>query len=139
MNDEITSVGTGHCVHIIEDDPLILDILVFRFKDAGWQIVSSMNGEKGLEQLEAVTPDILLLDILLPGISGYEVLETIKSNERLKTVPVLVLSNYGQDSDIEKSKELGAVDHFVKANIIIEEIVVMAKQIVEGTYTPSNH
>ena len=115
---------------VIEDEAFILDLLVYKFKDQDWEIVSAMNGEAGIEKAKEVEPDIILLDILLPGMNGYEVLEQLKADESLKDIPVLVLSNYGQKGEIEKSMELGAVDHLVKANIIIEEVINRAEKIL---------
>ena len=115
---------------VIEDEAFILDLLVYKFKDQNWKIISAMNGEAGIEKAKEEKPDIILLDILLPGMNGYEVLEQLKADEQVKDIPVLVLSNYGQQGEIEKSKELGAVDHIVKANIIIEEVIHRAEKIL---------
>lgn len=125
---------TGYKAVIVEDDPLILDIITFKFKKKGWDIVSAMDGETGLEKIAEHQPDIILLDILLPGISGYEVLEKLKQDNALKDIPVLVLSNYGQEEEINKSISLGAVDHLVKANVILDEVVDKAAQIITGEY-----
>ena len=128
MTEESTKAKSTALV--IEDEAFILDLLVYKFKDQDWEIVSAMNGEAGIEKAKEVEPDIILLDILLPGMNGYEVLEQLKADESLKDIPVLVLSNYGQKGEIEKSKELGAVDHLVKANIIIEEVINRAEKIL---------
>ena len=128
MTEESTKAKSTALV--IEDEAFILDLLVYKFKDQDWEIVSAMNGEAGIEKAKEVEPDIILLDILLPGMNGYEVLEQLKTDESLKDIPVLVLSNYGQKGEIEKSKELGAVDHLVKANIIIEEVINRAEKIL---------
>lgn len=93
-----------------------------------------MDGEQGLVKIAEDKPNIVLLDILLPGISGYEVLQSLKSNNELKDIPVLVLSNYGQLEEIDKSISLGAVDHLVKANLVIDTVVKDAQKIIEGTY-----
>ncbi len=119
-------------VLIIEDEEFVLNLIMHKFKDQNWEVSSAMNGETGLEKARQ-KPDIILLDILLPGINGYEVLQTLKSDEELKYIPILVLSNYGQKDEVERSKELGAVDHLVKANIIIEEVIDRAERIIAGT------
>lgn len=129
MSNENTE-APKRTVLVIEDEAFILDLLVYKFKDQDWKIVSAMNGEAGIEKAKEEKPDIILLDILLPGMNGYEVLEQLKSDESMKDIPVLVLSNYGQKGEIEKSKELGAVDHLVKANIIIEEVINRAEKIL---------
>lgn len=129
MSNENTE-APKRTVLVIEDEAFILDLLVYKFKDQDWKIVSAMNGEAGIEKAKEEKPDIILLDILLPGMNGYEVLEQLKSDESMKDIPVLVLSNYGQKGEIDKSKELGAVDHLVKANIIIEEVINRAEKIL---------
>ena len=129
MSNENTE-APKRTVLVIEDEAFILDLLVYKFKDQDWKIVSAMNGEAGIEKAKEEKPDIILLDILMPGMNGYEVLEQLKSDESMKDIPVLVLSNYGQKGEIEKSKELGAVDHLVKANIIIEEVINRAEKIL---------
>jgi CheY-like chemotaxis protein len=120
---------------IIEDDPLILDILVFKFRNKEWEVSSAMDGEAGLKKAAESKPDIIMLDISLPGISGYEVLVALKADPDLASIPVLILSNYGQPEEIDKSLALGAVDHLIKANVIIDEVVDFAIKIIAGTYT----
>lgn len=114
---------------IVEDDTFILDLLVYKFKSHGWKVVSAMDGETCMEKVTETKPNIILLDILLPGINGYEVLERLKADEKLKDIPVLILSNYGQQEEVDRSKELGAVDHLIKANIIIEDVISRAEEI----------
>jgi len=128
------SNAVPHSVLVIEDDPFILDIIVLKFTNQKWNVTSAMNGEKGLELAKSNPPDIILLDILLPGMSGYEALEKIKADEALKDIPVLILSNYGQKEEIEKSLSLGAVDHLIKANIIIDEVIGKVTSIIDGKY-----
>ena len=120
------SVVKKHSALVIEDDPLIFDILVFKFRNKDWEVSSAMDGENGLKKAAEFKPDIIMLDILLPGISGYEVLTTLKATPELAHIPVLMLSNYGQPEEINKSLSLGAVDHFIKANVIIDEVVDFA-------------
>jgi len=123
-----------YSVVVVEDDTLILDIITFKFKKKEWDVHSTMDGESGIDKIKEVKPDIILLDILLPGISGYEVLELLKKDTELEHIPVLVLSNYGQKEEIDKSLSLGAVDHLVKANVILDEVVANSTQIIEGSY-----
>ncbi len=124
-----------NAVLIIEDDPLIFDILVFKFRNKDWEVHSAMDGEVGLKKAAEAKPALIMLDISLPGMSGYEVLAALKANAELKYIPVLILSNYGQPEEIEKSLSLGAVDHLIKANVILDEVVDFAHKIIAGTYT----
>lgn len=120
-------------VLIIEDDPLISGILSFKFLKAEWDVLGAPDGEVGLQKAEE-NPNLIILDILLPGISGYEILEKLKTNELTSSIPVLVFSNYGQKEEIEKSISLGAVDHLVKANAGIDDVVKLAEDIVNNEY-----
>jgi len=128
-----------YSVVCVEDDPLILEILAFKFQKKNWQVVSAMDGETALKRISESKPDIVLLDILLPGISGYDVLEQLKKDSELQAIPVLVLSNYGQDEEIQKSLSLGAVDHLVKANVVLDDVVEVAKKIIENDYASNKN
>lgn len=117
---------------VIEDDPFILDLLVHKLKIQKWDVYSAFTGELGLKSARENTPDVILLDILLPGMNGYEVLKQLKEDPALAHIPVLVLSNYGQDDEIEKSRELGAVDHLVKVHISLDEVVSKIDALTQG-------
>ncbi len=135
MSEPISKITKKYSVLIVEDDPLILDILVFKFNKKEWAVSSAMDGEVGLEKVAEANPDIIMLDISLPGISGYDVLVKLKETSDFASIPVLVLSNYGQPEEVNKSIQLGAVDHLIKANVIIDEVVDFATKIIDGTYT----
>ncbi len=107
---------TVHMILIIEDEEILLRVLYLTFHNAAYRIASATDGETGLKMVERLKPDIILLDLILPKLSGFDILKTIKANEALKHIPVIVLSNLGDEQDIEKAKQLGAEDYFVKAN-----------------------
>jgi len=91
------------------------------------------NGDEALALAATEMPDIILLDILLPGMSGYDVLEKLKSDTATKHIPVVILSNFGQKEDIAKGKALGAVDYLVKANNSLDAIVAKVREVAGGT------
>jgi CheY-like chemotaxis protein len=99
---------------IVDDEPDILKIVIFRLKTKGYQTISATSGENALQLLAGDRPDLIILDLRLPGINGDEVCRKIKSDERLKDIPVILLTaSTGQD--IEKlSKGIGAVDFIRK-------------------------
>lgn len=130
QNSTAMAADDTPAVLIIEDDMLILDIIVLKFRKANWKVFSATDGERGMQKLSDNRPDIIMLDILLPGISGYEVLQQLKDDPATRDIPVLVLSNYGQKEEIEKSLSLGAIDHLVKANVILDEVVEKANRIL---------
>jgi len=86
-------------------------------------VITAYDGEEGLKRAKQELPHIILLDLIMPVMDGFDVLEQIKANPDLKHIPVLILSNLGQDSDINKAKELGAVDYLVKANWSLQGVI----------------
>lgn len=111
-------------VMVAEDDAFLMNMYLVQFKQVGYEVISASDGEEAINKLKAgKRPDIFLLDIIMPNKNGFEVLEYINKNPELKKIPVIILSNLGQESDIQRGKEAGAVDFIVKANISLEEIV----------------
>ena len=108
---------------IVEDDNLLRSVLGEKIVQKGFAVFEAEDGEKALQTVNECKPDIILLDLLLPGIGGFDVLTQIKKDEALKNIPVIVLSNLGGEKEIEKALELGAVDFFIKANYTLDEII----------------
>ena len=116
---------------ISEDEQLIGELFRdYLSPEKTWNVELVGTGEEGLKKMRATKPDILLLDIILPGISGYEVLQQMKAERELAEIPVLILSNLGQKEEIAKGLSLGAEDFLVKANIEIDEIQNKIKKIL---------
>lgn len=112
---------------VIEDDEVLLRALyLFLHKENKFTIASATDGETGLNMAGRLKPDMILLDLLLPKMNGFEVLKNLKSNPELKNIPVIVLSNLGGTSDVERAKSLGADNYFVKAetnlSVLLEKI-----------------
>ncbi len=111
----------------VEDDNFLSEMIAQKLKEHGANLKFTSTGEDAVDKLKEVKPDVLLLDILLPGMDGYEVLKQMKADEELKSTPVILFSNLGQQEDINKGKELGADKFLVKATIdlngVIDEIV----------------
>lgn len=110
-------------VLIIEDDKFLTKIYKAKLTKEGFEIEIAMDGTNALDKARAFNPDLILLDIILPNMSGFEILKKLKSEEKTKDVPVVILSNLGQDSDMQQGKELGAEDYWVKAKYTINEVV----------------
>ena len=115
-------------VLIIEDDKFLRELINKKLQLENFETILAVDGEIGLELIEKECPDIVLLDLILPGINGFEVLAKIKESEKFKEIPVLILSNLGQKDDIEKGMELGAVDYLVKAHFTPSEIIEKINQ-----------
>ena len=115
----------GKKVMLIEDDSFLSDLLARRFVQEECTFIHAETGEKAMEILAKEIPDIILLDLVLPGMSGFDILERLKKDEKLKSIPVVVLSNIAQQADIQRAIDLGALRHEVKAHLTPNEIVLM--------------
>jgi len=116
---------------IIEDDKFLRELIVRKLStEKEFEIVNAVDGESGLKAFKESKPDVVLLDLILPGIDGFEVLTKMKQDPALSPVPVIILSNLGQKDDVEKGMKLGAVDYMVKAHFTPNEIVEKVKQIL---------
>jgi len=127
-----TTQSTSKKVLAVEDDLFLKELLAGKLSDEEFNVFYASNGDEALTIAATEVPDVILLDILLPGMSGYEVLEKLKGDETTKNIPVLILSNFGQPEDIEKGKALGAVDFLVKANNSLDAIVGRVREIASG-------
>lgn len=108
---------------LAEDDRFISIAYKDGLTRAGFEVIHAADGSEAIKKIKSEKPDIILLDIIMPEKNGFEVLEEIKKDAEVKDIPVIILSNLGQDSDIKKGKELGAVDYFVKSNLSMAEVV----------------
>lgn len=117
------SDAKGPLVLIVEDDKFLSKIFQTKLSKEGFNIALAGNGKQALELAKKQKPALILLDLIMPVMSGFETLEALKADAELNDVPVIVLSNLGQESDIQKAKELGAVDFMIKANVAIQEVV----------------
>lgn len=117
---------------LVEDDSLIVKIYSTRLKADGYTILSADNGEDGLALAEKETPDLVLLDVMMPKVDGFTVLEKLRANAALRDKPILVYSNLAQDTEIEKAKQLGATEFIVKANISPTELVSKIKSYIKS-------
>lgn len=123
---------------IAEDESVLLKVLKDRFENDGWTVTGVTNGKSVIEKLEKAGRDgfdLLVLDLLMPEMSGFEVLEAIKDNAELVDLPIIVLSNLGSDEDIKKAMKLGADDYYVKSQHPMSEIVEKAEKFSAGGHT----
>lgn len=114
-------------VLIVEDDKFLSELISTKLDKEGYEVDIALDGETGLTKIKEGKPDIVLLDIMLPGIDGFEVLEKMKAEEGSKNTPVIILSNFGQEEKVERGLTLGASDYLVKANFTTGEIVEKIK------------
>jgi DNA-binding response OmpR family regulator len=117
-------------VLLVEDDAFLREICSKKLVKEGFTVYEALDGEQALNSVGKVIPDIILLDIILPAIDGFQILHQIRENpnKKVATAPVIMLSNLGQDDDIKKAMEMGANDYLVKAHFTTEEIVEKIKK-----------
>jgi CheY-like chemotaxis protein len=113
----------GKKVMWVEDDKFLSDVIAKKLSSEKAHLVHTAVGEEAFPLAEKELPDIILLDILLPGLDGFEILRLLKKSDRTRSIPVILFSNLGQKSDIDKGKDLGAVKFLVKATVTLDEIV----------------
>ncbi len=108
---------------IIEDDVFLSELMSKKLINEGYKIIKAVDGEEGLIKANKENPDLILLDLILPGIDGFKVLAQLKEDTKTSSIPVIILSNLGQREDVEKGFELGAEDYLIKAHFTPDEIV----------------
>jgi len=118
---------------LVEDDVFLANIYKTKFEMEGFNVFLAENGEAALEEVKKKKPEIILLDILLPKLDGFAVLEKIKADKTTKDIPVILLTNLGQKDDVEKGLEMGAVDYLIKAHFKPSEVVDKVKKVLKKT------
>jgi DNA-binding response OmpR family regulator len=120
---------------LCEDEEFVARSYTRKLELEGFAVVLAKNGVIATEMIKTEKPDLILLDLLMPLKTGFEVLREIQEgdDEELKKIPIIVSSNLGQNTDIEESKKLGAVDYLVKSNISLKELVEKVKQHLPNT------
>ena len=115
-------------VLMIEDDIFLWKVYKDQLDRAGINFVGATNGVEGLHKIAAEKPDLILLDLMLPIKNGFDVLEEIKSDQTTKHIPVIILTNLGQQSDIEQGLAMGAEDYLIKTDVRVSETIDKIKK-----------
>jgi len=115
---------------IIEDDTFLSEMYATKLSH-DFLVETALDGEQGLKKIKEAQPDLILLDIVLPKMDGYEVLRQVKADPLLKKIPVILLTNLGQQSDLEKGLSLGADEYIIKAHFSPSAVVAKIKKILE--------
>jgi DNA-binding response OmpR family regulator len=108
---------------IVEDEEILLDLLNKKLKNQGYNVIVARDGEEGLRLMKEERPDLVLLDIVMPKLDGFEVMEEMQKDDKLRNIPVVIVSNSGQPVEIEKAKELGAKDWLIKTEFDPQEVI----------------
>jgi two-component system alkaline phosphatase synthesis response regulator PhoP len=113
---------------IIEDEEILLNILKKKLIGEGFEVLTALDGEEGLKVIKEKKPDLILLDILMPKKTGFEVMEEKIKDPEIKDIPIIIVSNSGQPVELERAKALGAKDCLVKTEFDPQEVVDKVKQ-----------
>ena len=116
---------------LVEDDPFLIDIYTTKLKDSGFSIEVAADGEEGIRKLRGKKFDLLVLDIVLPQIDGWEILKKIKEDLKIK-IPIVILSNLGQKEEVEKGMKQGAAKYLIKAHYTPSEVVEEVKKVLKS-------
>ncbi len=117
-------------IFLAEDDLFLSDMYQTKFKLSGYEMPHAENGEEAIRKLKEVKPDLILLDIVMPKKNGFDVLKEVKQDDRLKDVPVLMLTNLSQKDDVDRAKALGALDFIIKAHSTPAEVVAKVEKVL---------
>ncbi len=116
---------------IIEDDVSLIDIFKTAIDDKKYNVIIATEGDEGVKKAVAELPNGIVLDILLPGKNGFDVLIELKNNSKTKKIPVIILSNIGQEEEIKRGLQLGADDYMIKADFTIDQVLNKIDQLVK--------
>lgn len=116
---------------LVEDDNFLLNMYADKFRVEGFEVFIADNGAAGLKLAKEKAPDLILLDVLLPKMSGFEVLQELNKDPRAKNIPVILLTNLSQKEEVTKGLELGAKDFLIKAHFMPQEVVAKVKSVLK--------
>lgn len=117
---------------VIEDEATLQKALVEILEQSGYQVNSALDGEKGWEIAKEDVPDLILLDIILPKMDGFDVLKNLKGDPKTEAIPVIILTNLGDITNIQKALELGANTYLVKADFHLDDVLKKVEETLIG-------
>lgn len=116
---------------LVEDDEFLSELYATKLTLEGFEVIAATDGKKGLKLALEKRPDLVLLDIILPKLDGFEVLKAIKADPTGKDIPVILLTNLSQRDEVNRGLELGAVDYLIKAHFMPSEVVKKIKLVIQ--------
>jgi DNA-binding response OmpR family regulator len=115
---------------IAEDEPTLMGMYKLYFERADFEVIGVENGSECIDSAKKDVPDLILLDIMMPKVDGWEVLKNLKNDPEAKKIPILVFSNFGQPQEIQKGLDMGADDYVVKSNLTPKEVLDKVNQMI---------
>ena len=116
---------------LVEDDEFLAELYATKLTLEGYKVILATDGMKGLKLAKEKNPSLILLDILLPKLDGYQVLAQLKKDSKAKDIPVVLLTNLSQRNEVKRGLDLGAVDYLIKAHFMPSEVVAKIKKYLE--------
>lgn len=123
----------GKSILLVDDDLTLLEMYEHRLKEEGAIIIAARNGREAIEKIDESRPDIILLDVMMPDASGFDVLEYVRQNSSLANIPVIMLTALVESDKYEKAKELGATDYIVKSESRPSDVVAKVNEILTAS------
>ena len=108
---------------LVEDEEIMIGLLQRKLTQEGYEISVARDGEEGLKTMKEIKPDLILLDIIMPKMGGFEVMKEMAKDEELKKIPVIIISNSGQPVELDRAQKLGAKDWLIKTEFDPQEVV----------------
>ncbi len=115
---------------IVEDDTFLQSLAANKLQKEGFEVMAAGNSDEATKAMEESTPDLILLDLVLPGTDGFGILQKVRQNLKMTKTPVIVFSNLAEDKDIARAKELGANEYMVKSNFTLDELAARIKELI---------
>lgn len=127
----MTNTENKKKIMIVEDDSFVMDIYHTKLEQENFEVIEAVNGVEAMKKLQEAVPDLILLDIIMPYMDGLEVLQKIKADEKLKMIPVVLLTNLSQKEEVNRGLELGANDYLIKSHFTPSEVLEKIKNYIK--------
>lgn len=118
-------------VLLVEDEQMIVQMYKIRMEDEGWEVFNTDRGSEAIKLAKSEKPDIILLDIILPETDGFSILKELRSEASTKKIPVMMLTNLGQESDQNKGKEMGVNGYFIKSQHTPRDVITKIENLIK--------
>ena len=129
--EEEISKEIGIRVLLVEDDDFLRDICEIKLRKEGFDVMTSADGLDAFKKIKDTKPQLVLLDVILPGMDGFDILKQTKENTETALIPIIMLTNLGQDNEVKKGLDMGAEDYIIKAHFTVDEIVEKVRSIIK--------
>ncbi|MBU1292351.1 response regulator [Patescibacteria group bacterium] len=132
MSNNLENKEKKLSILVIEDDKFLRELLVRKLEGTGFNILIAVDGQEALKKVKEELPQLILLDLVLPSLDGYDILKQIKQDPQTSKIPVIILSNLGQEEEVKKGLDLGANDYLIKAHFTPDEIIRKVKAVLKN-------